>query len=266
MKRYIRLKYSWYLFIFIFLSSTIIEVLLNAPSQPDSVINQILGIILFMNMVWTVIWLVKKLFKKKEMDQPIKKETLHDAPVYRKKGKSLIKKINDYTVISIATTGIFPDTDRIIRICAVRVRNNQKETVFDTLINPEKLITQQVENDTGITDRMVKDKPTISEILPNFIEFIGDDVLLGHNVNFDINFLYDNSLFFLGMLLKNNYIDLVKIAQQSNEHFSDYRMTTLCKYYSVTTSNRDLFLKTISMHDLYQRMKPSIKNERVDDF
>lgn len=106
-------------------------------------------------------------------------------------GKSIYKckSINDYVAVDIESTGLSPKTNEIINIGAVRYRNNMAVDEFDVLIKPERPIPPFITGLTGISNSMVAKAPRIASVLPLFIDFIGRDIILGHNVKFDINFL-----------------------------------------------------------------------------
>ena len=116
-----------------------------------------------------------------------------------KKGQSLLLFPNEYIVFDIETTGLDASYDEIIEIGALKIKNNEIVDKFTSLIKPKYPIDEFITELTGITNEMVKDAPLINEVLPRFIDFIGDEILVGHNINFDINFVYDNLFaFFLG--------------------------------------------------------------------
>jgi DNA polymerase-3 subunit epsilon len=90
------------------------------------------------------------------------------------------------------TTGLFPIMHRRVEVGAVRFQLDARElATFQTLINPEIPIPKDVQQVHGITDAMVRGKPAIDQILPQFIEFLGlpDTILLAHNARFDLSFL-----------------------------------------------------------------------------
>ena len=94
------------------------------------------------------------------------------------------------TVFDLETTGLSPSYgDRITEIGAIKLSGNKLCGVFQTLINPERNIPEKIVEITGITNEMVADKPTISQVLPLFMDFIGDDTLVAHNAKFDTSFL-----------------------------------------------------------------------------
>ena len=109
-------------------------------------------------------------------------------------GKQLGNNINDffadYVIFDFETTGLSPfDGDRIIEMSAVRVVNHKVVKEFATLVNPEQPISPDATAVNGITDDMVKDAPKMKEALTEFIDFIGDDILVGHNIkSFDKHF------------------------------------------------------------------------------
>ena len=110
----------------------------------------------------------------------------------RNKGESLIDFPSDYTIVDIETTGLSPQQCEIIEISALKIRNDKIKAKFSTLVKPEGLIGRFITKLTGITNLMVENAPKIDKVLPKFLEFAGNDCIIGHNVNFDINFIYDN--------------------------------------------------------------------------
>lgn len=112
-----------------------------------------------------------------------KKEIVNGKAIYK------CKSINDYVALDIETTGLSPKTNEIINIGAIRYRNNKPVDEFDVLIKPERPIPSFITGLTGISNAMVAKAPCIGSVLPLFIDFIGRDIILGHNVKFDINFL-----------------------------------------------------------------------------
>ena len=97
-----------------------------------------------------------------------------------------------FTVFDLETTGLYPDRDRIIEIGAVKFNLAGEEYRFSGLINPGIEIPQAASNVNGIDDSMVADKPAIEEILPDFVSFIDNTVLIAHNIGFDASFLMSN--------------------------------------------------------------------------
>ena len=95
----------------------------------------------------------------------------------------------DFVVFDTETTGLYPWSDKIIEVGAVRFRDGIPAERFDMMVNPEIHIPQTISDITHITDEMVADAPAIGEVLPAFEEFVGADTLVGHNIDFDLRFI-----------------------------------------------------------------------------
>lgn len=153
-------------------------------------------------------------------------------PTRENKGKNIIAFPSDYVVIDIETTGLDPKYDEIIEISAIKVTNNTIVDQFVTLVKPENNledIDPFIEELTGITKDMLINAPTFSSVSNDFLKFIDDSVLIGHNVNFDINFLYDSTN---GMIL-NDFIDTMRIARRILPDLKHHRLSDIAKHYNI---------------------------------
>jgi len=112
----------------------------------------------------------------------------------REKGHSRLFFPTEYTVIDVETTGLYPSQDRIIEISAIRIRENQVVEKFSNLVKSphDNYVPDYVTELTGISESMIENdgEPEL-HVLNEFMQFVGADILLGFNVNFDVNFLYD---------------------------------------------------------------------------
>ena len=109
----------------------------------------------------------------------------------RSKGAKIFTAEDNYTVFDLETTGFNPARCKIIEISALKVRNNTVTDVYSTLINPEMHIPSEATKTNHITDEMVKNAPTIKEEFDKFLDFIGNDILIGHNIDsFDYNMIF----------------------------------------------------------------------------
>jgi len=115
------------------------------------------------------------------------------------------KEIN--VVLDIETTGLDYRREKIIEFAAVKLVNGKITEEYETLINPEKEIRHSSIKIHGITQDMVADSPTIKEVMPKILEFIGDYPIIGHNVIFDYSFLNQASLELYEKPLENHRID-----------------------------------------------------------
>ena len=95
----------------------------------------------------------------------------------------------EFVAFDLETTGLSSRTDRIIEIGAVILKNGQEIDRFQTFVDPERPLERKIAELTGITDEMLKGAPKIEEVLPKFLEFVGDRVLVAHNSDFDTGFI-----------------------------------------------------------------------------
>lgn len=205
------------------------------------------------------------------------------------KGNSIIDIIKDYTIIDIETTGLDPVYNEIIEISALKIRNNEIVDKYDTLVKPrqaflvdddaidfcvedgEKVqyIDEFISELTGITNAMLGKAPDISEVLPSFNEFIGKDILIGHNINFDINFLYDNYIGYLQTPLTNNFIDTLRIARKVLPELEHHRLDDLIEYFYKETRNEHRALNDcILTNKIYNELSKIVlsKYDDIDNF
>lgn len=145
-------------------------------------------------------------------------------PERKNKGKSRIAFPEDFIVIDLETTGFDPSFDNIIEIAALRVRGGEIVDSFSTLVKPYDEIDEFITELTGITNDMLSAAPTPEEIFPSVREFIGEDMIVGHNVNFDINFLYDWFEIILNEPFTNDFIDTMRIARKVFPELPHHRL------------------------------------------
>ncbi|MEZ4572110.1 MAG: exonuclease domain-containing protein [Thermomicrobiales bacterium] len=95
----------------------------------------------------------------------------------------------EFVVVDVETTGLKPRHHRITEVAVIRVSDKGEKMVWSSLVNPERRIPRQISRLTGIDDLMVASAPRFASIAPTILELIGEQLIVGHNVNFDINFL-----------------------------------------------------------------------------
>ena len=115
-------------------------------------------------------------------------DDLQDVAV-NEKGQSLK---GTYVVFDLETTGFSSVKDKIIEIGAVKVENGEITDKYSTFVNPKIPIPFRITQLTSITDEMVMESPEIETILPQFLKFVGDAVLVAHNASFDVSFIEEN--------------------------------------------------------------------------
>ena len=149
------------------------------------------------------------------------------------KGKSLLELPSSYTVIDVETTGLDSEYDSLIEVAAIKVENSALVDTYSSLINPGYPIDDFIVQLTGITNNDLSSAPPITNVLQEFIDFIGNDILVGHNVNFDINFLYDNIEEHLKEHLSNDFIDTLRISRRIFKKAPSHKLSVLADYLSI---------------------------------
>ena len=157
----------------------------------------------------------------------------------RNKGKNLTALPETYCVIDIETTGLSPDFDSIIEVSGIKYDHGKQIAEFSSLIKPEETyddgtyIDSFIEKLTGITNEMLSTAPAPLGVLPEFKNFIGDSIILEHNVNFDINFLYDNFEHYLSETFQNDYVDTMRISRFLHPEEVYHRLNDLSERYNL---------------------------------
>ena len=150
---------------------------------------------------------------------------------------SMGQNFNDtFVVFDLETTGFSAEVDRIIEIGAVKIKNGEIVDNFSKFVNPKIPIPFRIEKLTGINDSMVMKAEPIEKILPEFLEFCGDAVMVAHNAGFDTSFIINNAER-LGIKYDPTIMDTVLLAQFVIPNLHNYKLDTLCKHLAVSLEN-----------------------------
>ncbi|WP_419469226.1 PolC-type DNA polymerase III [Clostridium botulinum] len=145
--------------------------------------------------------------------------------------------INDtFVVFDLETTGFSSAYDKIIEIGAVKIKNGNIIDSFSTFVNPEIKVPYNITELTSITNDDVKNADTIDSILPKFIEFCGDSVLVAHNANFDMSFIRKNCND-LNIDINYTVMDTVPLAKFLFPELKRYKLNTIAKHLGVSLEN-----------------------------
>ena len=138
----------------------------------------------------------------------------------------------EIVALDIETTGLDPKNDSIIEIGAVKFNENRVIAEFSKLINPRKPINQFINNLTGITNSMVMNAPFIIDVLPEIHDFIGDGIILGQNIDFDLSFFHRYNQF-----KDNPTIDTYELAAVLMPTASRYGLGSLARQLGAVLTN-----------------------------
>lgn len=139
-----------------------------------------------------------------------------------------------YVVFDIETTGLSKEKEMITEIGAVKVADGKIIDRFSTFVNPQRPISAEITKLTGITDDMVKDAPTIENILPEFLKFCEDTVLVAHNASFDTGFIrIAAERAGLGEL-HHTIVDTLELARALLPELNKHKLDIVCEHLGVT--------------------------------
>ncbi len=162
---------------------------------------------------------------------------------------------SDYCVVDIETTGFSSTSNKIIEITALRVRQNEIVDMFTSLINPCQDIPLKIQSLTGITNEMVIDAPNVEDVLPKFIEFVANDLIVGHNVKFDLQFISWNTYLLTGKSFLNDFVDTLPLSRRAFPHLTNHKLKTLTQELSLPKSTHRSKADCIATKALYDRLK-----------
>lgn len=160
---------------------------------------------------------------------------VHEPNVSQESTGTLLSEL-DFIAFDVETTGLSAIACKLVELSAVRFRLAGGEMeIFSELINPECEIPPEVTRIHGITDEMVKDSPTNKDVIPKFLEFIGDKpcVLVAHNAPFDVGFL-KVAVARLGIEVPAlTVLDTLSLARALVDGVVDYKLKTLAQHYEI---------------------------------
>lgn len=182
------------------------------------------------------------------------------------KGVSLIDFPNEYVCVDVETTDFDFQSGEIIEIAALFVQdgvvcdkfvslvkptNSHAPITFGTLrklgyqsfsdlpydkfseLSDSNLIPVYIQELTGITNEMLQTAPSETVVIPQFYDFVGDHILVGHNIHFDIDFLYD-ACQKCGLTLKNNFIDMLRISKKALPEMKHHRLADVATHFGIS--------------------------------
>jgi ATP-dependent DNA helicase DinG len=146
-------------------------------------------------------------------------------------------ELDEYISFDLETTGLNPDKDQITEIAACRFVNGEFTEEYTTLINPGIPIPKNITALTGISNKMVEESPSINDVLPEFLEFVGSTPLVAQNINFDYSFITKNLSTERSPLLDNPLYDTLSLARGFIYFHNSFNLGSLCDYYGIKIEN-----------------------------
>ena len=128
-----------------------------------------------------------------------------------------------FAAFDIETTGLDPRQNKIVELGAVKFDNRGLIARFSTLINPGIPMPEEAARVNNISDEMLKDKPPLDEVMPDFLSFTKGAVLAAHNAPFDCGFINEN----LGKALPNPIVDTLAVSKELFPGLRSYSLQNL---------------------------------------
>ncbi len=141
----------------------------------------------------------------------------------------------EYIIFDFETTGLNPDEGaEIIEIGAIKLRGTEPTgETFHSLINIQKKIPEQAKAINGISDKDLEGQPTIEEIFPKFIRFIGAKILIAHNAGFDLDFITENLKRFPQLSFTNFCIDTLQLSRSLFSYEKSHNLDAIAQRFGI---------------------------------
>ena len=172
-----------------------------------------------------------------------------------------------YVVVDIETTGAHPIDSEIIEIGAVYVEDGKVTKTFNELVKPISKIPEYITGITNITDEMVEDAEGIQEVLPRFIEFCEDAILIGHNIIlFDYRLLKVKASQ-IGHKFEKKGIDTLVISRKMLAELPSRKLGDLCTYYGISLENAHrAYQDAFATYELFENLRSDFEMIEPDLF
>ncbi|WP_342561473.1 PolC-type DNA polymerase III [Paenibacillus sp. FSL R7-0345] len=204
----------------------------------------------------------------------VEANVVNDAVNIVENAQPMDLKTATYVVFDIETTGLSITRNNITELAAIKMCEGKEIGRYTTFVNPHEKIPYHIQQLTNITDEMVKDAPDLEPVLKEFVEFIGDAVLVAHNARFDMGFI-QASLRKLGQPeLPNPSLDTLELARLLYPSMKNHRLNTLAdKYKVLLESHHRAVDDTIALGGILtgllndaEKLKNLTRLERLNDY
>ena len=141
------------------------------------------------------------------------------------------------------------------------------DRTFSTLVQPNRPISGFITNLTGISNHMVMTAPPIEQAMPEFLNFIQEDIILGYNVNFDLSFIYDTAVNLYNFPVRNDYLDVLTIARKLVTGTPNHKLGTMAQFYGISYEGAhrgltDCYITVEVYNQLFNQAKQVYQSEQ----
>lgn len=194
-------------------------------------------------------------------DEPIIETATHIIQKNKPNIVKLKKDLYSFIVLDIETTGLSAESEGITQVSALKYVDNEKVAQFNQYVNPEHEIPKKVQFLTHISPDMVINEPTFAEIIPQLRDFIAGLPIIGHNINFDINFLTTHGYTDQQIFIE----DTVTIARKKLPKLENYKLETLKNHYGIKNQSHNSLDDCETTAFIYQQMRDGSTNKIAVD-
>lgn len=172
---------------------------------------------------------------------------------------------DEFVIFDIETTGLSALNNKITEIGAVIYKSGEIIDEFNMYVNPKVPIPPDITELTGISDETVADAPEISAVLPEFLEFIGDRMVIAHNASFDVSFIRAACDLY-GYEFKNSYLDTLGLSRYVNPDLKRHKLDTIAEYYKLGEFNHHRASDDAKMlAEIFSCMIKKLEEEGIHD-
>lgn len=165
---------------------------------------------------------------------------------------------DEFVIFDIETTGLSKERDKVTEIGAVKVQKGKIVNSFSTFVNPKKGLSAEITKLTGITDEMLVDAPLMEAVLPDFLKFCGDSVLVAHNASFDMGFIRKAAEVLEMPSVDNTVLDTLELSRTLLPDLNKHKLNIVAEHLNVSLEGHhravndaqataEIFLKFIAM-------------------
>lgn len=179
----------------------------------------------------------------------------------RQKGNNLLEFPDNYVVFDLETTDFSSKFGEIIEIAGLKIFKGEIIEEFNELVKSNEPINSYTTELTGISNSMLDNEKNISVVGELFSSFVEDYIVVAHNANFDVNFLYDNFENYNIRKFNNDYIDTLRLARYLIKDTKNHKLKTLVEYFAFEDIGKHrAMVDTINTHKLLLELRKIYNN------
>ncbi len=174
--------------------------------------------------------------------------------------------IDSYVALDLETTGLNPKFSRILEVGAVKIAHGKVVDTYDKIVNAKLHLPAQITNLTGITEEMMLQGEDIETVIVELIDFCEDDVLLGHNIQFDYSFIKKAAVNHK-LAFEKKAIDTLKLARKFLPNIEKRSLEYLCEFYQIDHVNKHrAYCDALATSELYQLLMEQFYKDNEREF